>query len=67
MKKWEVMQMNKRVYGVVGVKSIMSNWNADFTGRPKTTSDNMIFGSDKALKYSMKKYWENSRRKHTIY
>ena len=58
MKKWEVMQMNKRVYGVVGVKSIMSNWNADFTGRPKTTSDDMIFGSDKALKYSMKKYWE---------
>lgn len=50
--------MNKRVYGVVGVKSIMSNWNADFTGRPKTTSDDMIFGSDKALKYSMKKYWE---------
>ncbi len=50
--------MNKRVYGIVGVKSIMSNWNADFTGRPKTTSDDMIFGSDKALKYSMKKYWE---------
>ena len=31
------MKMN-RIYGVVGIKSIMSNWNADFTGRPKSTS-----------------------------
>ena len=30
----EVMKMN-RVYGVIGIKSRMSNWNADFTGRPK--------------------------------
>lgn len=55
--------MNKRVYAVIGVKSIMSNWNADFTGRPKTISDDRIFGSDKALKYSMKKYWENKGEK----
>ena len=26
------MKMNQRVYGVVGIKSIMSNWNADMTG-----------------------------------
>lgn len=55
--------MNKRVYGVIGVKSIMSNWNADFTGRPKSISDGQIFGSDKALKYSMKKYWEDKGEK----
>lgn len=55
--------MNKRVYAVIGVKSIMANWNADFTGRPKTTSDDRIFGSDKALKYSMKKHWENNGEK----
>ena len=28
--------MNKRVYGVIVISSIMSNWNADFS---KTTSD----------------------------
>jgi CRISPR-associated protein Csh2 len=55
--------MNKRIYGVIGIKSIMSNWNADFTGRPKTISDDRTFGSDKALKYSMKKYWEDKGEK----
>ena len=46
--------MNKRVYGVIGISSIMANWNADFSGYPKTTTDNMTFGADKALKYTMK-------------
>ncbi len=51
--------MNKRVYGVIGISSIMANWNADFSGYPKTISDGRTFGSDKALKYPMKKMWEN--------
>ncbi|MDT8719414.1 type I CRISPR-associated protein Cas7 [Clostridium sp. 19966] len=50
--------MNKRVYGVIGIKSIMANWNADFSGNPKSISTGEIFGSDKALKYPMKKMWE---------
>ena len=52
-----------RVYGVIGIKSIMANWNADFSGYPKTISDGSIFGSDKALKYSIKKYWEDRGEK----
>jgi CRISPR-associated protein Csh2 len=55
--------MNKRVYGIIGISSIMSNWNADFTGYPKTISTGEIFGSDKALKYPMKKMWENQGEK----
>lgn len=55
--------MNKRVYGAIGIVSKMSNWNADFTGYPKTTSDGETFGSDKALKYPMKKMWENQGEK----
>ena len=47
-----------RVYGVIGIKSRMSNWNADFTGRPKSTSDGSVLGSDKAFKYPIKKMWE---------
>ena len=27
--------MNKRVYGILGISSIMGNWNADFSGYPK--------------------------------
>lgn len=52
--------MEKRVYGVIGISSIMANWNADFTGYPKTTAEGDTFGSDKALKYPMKKMWENN-------
>ena len=43
--------MNKRVFGVIGISSIMANWNADFSGYPKTTSDGTVFGSDKAFVY----------------
>lgn len=56
-------KMNKRVYGVIGIKSALANWNADFTGRPKTTSDGNIFGSDKAFKYPIKKMWESENEK----
>ena len=52
-----------RVYGVIGIKAKMANWNADFTGRPKTLSNGDIFGSDKALKYPMKKMWQNEDKK----
>jgi len=55
--------VNKRVYGVIGISSIMANWNADFSGYPKTISDGRTFGSDKALKYPMKKMWENEGKK----
>lgn len=55
--------MNKRVYGVMGISSIMANWNADFSGYPKTTSKGEIFGSDKAFKYPMKKLWDETGEK----
>lgn len=63
MKKRRKIKMNKRVYGVIGISSIMANWNADFSGYPKTISDGTTFGSDKALKYPMKKMWENAGEK----
>ena len=52
------MEKKNRVYGIIGIRSNMSNWNADFTGRPKSTSKGEIFGSDKALKHPMKVKWE---------
>lgn len=35
--------MEKRIYGVLGISSIMANWNADFTGYPKSMSDTINF------------------------
>ena len=55
--------MNKRVYGVLGISSIMANWNADFSGYPKMTSKGDTFGSDKAFKYPMKKMWDENGEK----
>lgn len=57
------MEKKNKVYGAIGIKALMSNWNADFTGRPKTISTTQIFGSDKALKYPMKKMWEEEGKK----
>ncbi|WP_326839077.1 type I CRISPR-associated protein Cas7 [Clostridium aromativorans] len=57
------MKMRSRVYGVIGISSVMANWNADFTGRPKSTSDGDIFGSDKAVKYSIRRYMNNIGKK----
>ncbi|GGL59330.1 type I CRISPR-associated protein Cas7 [Sporolactobacillus putidus] len=56
-------RFNQRVYGVIGVSSILANWNADFTGRPKSLADGTVFGSDKALKYAIKHYWVNEGEK----
>ena len=52
--------MNKRVFGVIGIVSKMANWNADFNGYPKTTSKGDVYGSDKALKFPMKKMWKSN-------
>lgn len=55
--------MNKRIYGILGISSVMANWNADFTGYPKTISTGEVFGSDKAFKYPIKRMWENQGEK----
>lgn len=55
--------MNKRVYGILGIKSVMANWNADFTGMPKSLSTGEVYGSDKAFKYPMKRMWNEQGEK----
>lgn len=51
-----------RTYMVLGIKAINSNFNADFTNRPKTLPSGEIFASDKVLKYAMRKFWmENNK------
>ena len=44
---WTMSKMNKRVYGVLGISSVMANWNADFEGFPKATTKEQFFGSVK--------------------
>jgi len=45
-----------RVYGCAIIKSINSNYNADFTHQPRTLPDGIAYATDKALKYIIKHY-----------
>ena len=46
-------EFKKRVYGCAIVKAINSNYNADFSGQPRTLSDGIVYATDKAFKYSI--------------
>ena len=50
--------MNNKVYGVIGVMAKMANWNADFTGYPRTLEDDTIYGSGTTVKHAYRKYVE---------
>ncbi len=45
-----------RVFGCVIIKSINSNYNADFTHQPRTLPDGTVYATDKALKYTVRNY-----------
>src|SRR5579875_3254022 len=47
---------NNRVFGCVVIKSINSNYNADFTHQPRTLPDGTVYATDKALKYTVRNY-----------
>lgn len=56
--------MNKRYYGITVIKSENSNWNADFSGFPRRLPDDnsTIYATDKALKYAIRKYWNDKKQ-----
>jgi CRISPR-associated protein Csh2 len=45
-----------RVFGCAVIKSINSNYNADFTHQPRTLPDGTVYATDKALKYTVRNY-----------
>jgi len=46
----------KRVFGCAIIKSINSNYNADFSHQPRTLPDGVVYATDKALKYTVKNF-----------
>lgn len=50
---------NNRIYGAAIIKSINSNYNADFSGQPRKLPNGIVYATDKALKYSIRNYWKN--------
>lgn len=47
---------NNRVFGAALVKAINSNYNADFTGLPRTLPSGIVYATDKSFKYTIKNY-----------
>ena len=59
--------LNYKVYGLIGVESKLSNWNADFTGNPRSMTNGVIYGTDKALKYAIRNYWDLQGKELFVY
>ncbi|MBN1414323.1 MAG: type I CRISPR-associated protein Cas7 [Bacteroidales bacterium] len=49
-----------RVFGCVIVKSINSNYNADFSHQPRTLPNGVVYATDKALKFAIRHYIRNT-------
>lgn len=47
---------SNRVFGCAVVKAINSNYNADFSGQPRTLPNGVVYATDKAFKYTIKNY-----------
>lgn len=49
-------EFKNRVFGCAVVKAINSNYNADFSGQPRTLPSGIVYATDKAFKYMIKRY-----------
>lgn len=58
---------NNRVFGCAIIKSINSNYNADFSHQPRTLPNGVVYATDKALKYTIRNYWKNALGKSIFY
>ncbi|MXV38202.1 CRISPR-associated protein [Flavobacteriaceae bacterium Ap0902] len=60
-------EFNNRVYGFAIIKSINSNYNADFSGQPRRLPNGKVYATDKVLKYSIRNYWKNALGEDVFY
>lgn len=56
-----------RVYGAAIIKSINSNYNADFSGQPRKLPNGTVYATDKALKYSIRNFWKDALSEKVFY
>lgn len=53
-------EFKNRVFGCAIVKAINTNYNADFTGQPRTLPDGVVYATDKTFKYSIRNHLVNN-------
>jgi len=60
-------KFENRVFGAVLVKSVVANYNADFTGSPRTLPNGVVYATDKALKYCIRNYLKGDDKNIIFY
>ncbi len=55
-----------RVFGCAVVKAVNANYNADFSGQPRTLPNGTVYATDKAFKYTVKNYLKDVYDKERI-
>lgn len=56
----ENKEFKNRVFGAAIVKAVNSNYNADFSGQPRTLPNGTVYATDKAFKYTVKNYLKDN-------
>lgn len=60
-------EFKNRVYGCAVVKAINANYNADFSGQPRTLPNGTVYATDKAFKYTVKNYLKDVYPNETVF
>lgn len=60
-------EFKNRVFGCAIVKAINSNYNADFSGQPRTLPNGVVYATDKAYKYAVKNYLKDVSSNEKIF
>lgn len=61
------MTYSKRIFGAAIIKAINANYNADFSGQPRTLPDGVVYATDKALKYAIKNFLKENYSSEKVF
>jgi len=64
--KKENKKYEKFAAGVVVLRAQDANWNADFSGWPRKLPDGRFYSTDKALKYTIRKYLKEMKNEKVL-
>lgn len=61
------MNYSKRIFGAAMVKAVNANYNADFSGQPRTLPNGVVYATDKAMKYAVKNFLKENHPTEKVF
>lgn len=61
------MTYSKRIFGAAIIKAVNANYNADFSGQPRTLPNGVVYATDKALKYAVKNFLKENYSSEKVF